>query len=1203
MHDTLISTGSKDAGRRLFTVHFLILFSSFLLISCPQRAYSVDLGIGLDRSHIETSGATAEISNDKLLIRTERVSRPKIVISAPAGKWDLQASRKISMSVRNTGASTIRLSCILGDHKWNEGMIILHPGERDTMEVLIKGLALEDEHPLKANFENMNGAPGGYLHHWVKFEADSLSKLTFSVLNNKSESRFEIGDIRAEGNINELSNEQVRAKYFPLVDFRGQYKHAEWPGKIHSRKDLERTIELERKDLRQHPGPAGWDKYGGWLNGPQLEATGHFRAAKWNGKWWLVDPEGRLFWSHGPTCVNRVGAVTRIKGREDYFEGLPGRKSAFAQYFTPSGTRQRFNFTEANLHRKYGPDWKTVDFKRTAERLRSWGLNTAANWSDPDLYLNNKIPYTVAIGFGWPKLGGKGKKFPDVFDPAFRKGLAERLKKEVDTTTTTDPYCIGYFVDNELHWNGLAWTALYAAPDQHAKQAIVKHLKDKYGTVEKLNSAWKSRFGDWSDMDSVSSLRFNDRIKSDLDEFDRVIAGTYYSICRSCVKAVAPDKLYLGSRLTFHYYPDDPAGEWVIRIAAKHCDVIGFNRYRYSVADFKLPDDIDRPVIIGEFHFGALDRGQLHTGLRSVVNQRQRARAYEYYVLDALNHPNIVGAHWFQFRDQAVTGRGDGENYQIGLLDVCDTPYWETVDACREVGYRMYDIRSGRKNQKPNVLLIMCDDLNDYSGAFGGHHQVRTPNIDKLAQSGVVFANAQSNCPVCSPSRNSLFTGVYTHRSRDFGWTPYFKQPVLKNCKTLMEYFRENGYLVVGSGKLLHNNRKDLWDDWGVEINNYGPFAFDGNDLVGHPSVPEPFRSIGPVDGSFAPLSDVPRFPNSAGPGRPGWIYSWDKKKYLNYIDENSRDLTPDEMHAEWAVRKIKELENRREQRPFFMGVGFVRPHTPLHAPKRFFDMFPIDKIELSLLKEGDAEDCYYTNVYPLTRKGPRYYRLLKESYPDIEIGLKHFLQAYLACIAFVDEQIGAVIDALNSSRFRDNTVIVFTSDHGWNMGEKEYLFKNSPWEESARVPLIIRAPGTSKAGSSVDHPVSLIDIYPTLADLCQLEGSTMKNASGAPIDGYSLMPFLKDPQSQDWEGPDGALTVLGVGVNNEDVLEQNYSYRTSRWRYIRYRNGQEELYNHRNDPYEWDNLAADEKYAAKKRELKDQMMAIVRKGLEEGQP
>lgn len=189
-----MSTASGNAGRSLSALHLFILFGSGLLISCPQRGYSIDLSVGLDISRIETSGATAEISGEKLLIRTEPVSRPRIVVNGPGGRWDLQTSTKISMLVRNTGDSTIRLSCILGDHGWNEGMLILHPREQETMEVLIRGMVLEDKHPLKVNFENMNGTPGGYLHHWVKFHADSMRKLTFSLLNNNSNSSFEINN-------------------------------------------------------------------------------------------------------------------------------------------------------------------------------------------------------------------------------------------------------------------------------------------------------------------------------------------------------------------------------------------------------------------------------------------------------------------------------------------------------------------------------------------------------------------------------------------------------------------------------------------------------------------------------------------------------------------------------------------------------------------------------------------------------------------------------------------------------------------------------------------------------------------------------------------------------------------------------------------------------------------------------------------------
>lgn len=512
------------------------------------------------------------------------------------------------------------------------------------------------------------------------------------------------------------------------------------------------------------------------------------------------------------------------------------------------------------------------------------------------------------------------------------------------------------------------------------------------------------------------------------------------------------------------------------------------------------------------------------------------------------------------------------------------------------VGSLTQKLNAQAENQKPNVLFIICDDLNDYLGAFNGHPQVKTPNIDRLSKSGFSFLNAHSNTPVCSPSRNSLFTGVYTHKSKDFGWTALKEQAVLKNNKTIMELFTENGYHVMGSGKLLHHHRKDLWHEWGVNINNYGPFAFNGTEPVGHPSVPKPFRDIGAVDGSFAPISSVPIFLDSISNGkRTGWVYDWEMN-FMEYEDEQNRDLLPDEMHAEWAINRLKQMEIEQLDKPFFMGIGFVRPHTPLYAPKRFFDMFPIDKIELSQIRKGDVEDTYYKDIYPSKSKGLRYYRALKEAYGnDEELGLKHFLQAYLACVAFVDEQVGMVLDALEESKFNNNTIVVFTSDHGWQMGEKEYLFKNSPWQESIRVPLLVRAPNI-KGNRKVEHPVSLIDIFPTLIDLCNLEGNYRKNAMGGDLGGYSLKPFLNNEKEENWTGPHGALSVIGVGLNKEDPAKQTYTYSTKNWRYIKYLNGEEELYSLNDDPFEWENLANDSSIISIKKDLHRQMMEIINK-------
>ena len=227
-----------------------------------------------------------------------------------------------------------------------------------------------------------------------------------------------------------------------------------------------------------------------------------------------------------------------------------------------------------------------------------------------------------------------------------------------------------------------------------------------------------------------------------------------------------------------------------------------------------------------------------------------------------------------------------------------------------------------QKQERPNVLFIIVDDLNDYVGYLNGHNQSKTPNIDNLSSSAVNFKNAHSNVPVCQPSRNSLFTGILPHRSKDFGWTPHFKQAILKGQKTFIELFKENGYSTYGTGKLLHINKREYWTEWGIhERYNYGPHASnktkDGID--GHPSIPEPFRSINVVDGSFSSLDNTPTYIDSLGTKiEVGWRFN--KKEEFKYINDNNRDLLPDEQHANWIVNKIKELESSNPSNPFFLG-------------------------------------------------------------------------------------------------------------------------------------------------------------------------------------------------------------------------------------------------------------------------------------------
>ena len=487
---------------------------------------------------------------------------------------------------------------------------------------------------------------------------------------------------------------------------------------------------------------------------------------------------------------------------------------------------------------------------------------------------------------------------------------------------------------------------------------------------------------------------------------------------------------------------------------------------------------------------------------------------------------------------------------------------------------------------QPNVLLIVCDDLNDYLGSLGGHPQAVTPHIDRLAASGVNFRQAHCNIPICNPSRASFITGLYPHTSGCFGFNHWDTHEVLRNSRTMMAHFRAHGYQALGTGKIMHNRDRQEWDEIGYS-SDYGPFGFkDGKD-VAHPDTPKPFRDdFGQIDGSFGPLR------NLEGSGFSWRTGSWNAKRPLRYGSDDDRDPTGDELNAQWAVKRLNEIAANPDSKPFFMGVGFLRPHTPLIVPRKYFDRFPLDDIELPDILPDDAADTFL----PGDSRGSQLYQSLVKSYDgDRELALRSFIQAYLACVASVDDLVGEILSVVDNSRLKDDTIVIFTSDHGWGMGEKDYLFKNSLWQESTRVPLIIRAPGVSKAGGQPKHPVSLIDLYPTLLELCQLPADTTKSAKGRPLDGHSLVPLLRTPQG-DWDGPKAVLTALYKWAQHYDPGTQSYSLRTRDWRYIRYESGEEELYHCADDPHEWTNLAQQGEHAERLESFRRQLLARIPK-------
>lgn len=503
--------------------------------------------------------------------------------------------------------------------------------------------------------------------------------------------------------------------FLPFVDKFGQFKHLDWPGKVKDESDLVRAKEAELLWLKKNvSGPdQDRDEYGGWAKGPKLKATGFFRTEKVDGKWWFVDPRGSLFWSLGIDCLNIGEGVTGVEFRENYFEGLPAKDDPdFGPFYGKIGWKaahgfyaeerhlpyMTYNFAAANMLRKYGKNWRTVSVDLAHRRLRAWGVNTVANWSQPEVCLARRTPYTVCLSTGGTprRAGSKGwwGPLPDPDRPEFARMLRDRARR-MAASMKDDPWCLGVFVDNELSWNDI--------PD----------LKD--------------------------------------------VAERYFATVERIVKEELPNHLYLGSRIAWGT-PD------IYRACARHADVVSVNTYSL-IFNRELPADAeDKPLINGEFHFGALDRGLFHTGLVATKDQQARAEAFKIYVRSCLDNPRVVGTHWFQWKDQPLTGRSDGENYQIGFLTVTDEPYPEMVSAVREVSATMY---SGRATRKPKTILVEAEDFTD-RGAW----RIDTQFIHEMGSAYLLAAGVLKPIGTAKTAIDVPFAGRWRVWVRTRDWLP-----------------------------------------------------------------------------------------------------------------------------------------------------------------------------------------------------------------------------------------------------------------------------------------------------------------------------------------------------------------------------------------------------------------------------------------------
>lgn len=440
----------------------------------------------------------------------------------------------------------------------------------------------------------------------------------------------------------------------------------------------------------------------------------------------------------------------------------------------------------------------------------------------------------------------------------------------------------------------------------------------------------------------------------------------------------------------------------------------------------------------------------------------------------------------------------------------------------------------------PNILLLMLDDLNDWCGPLGGHSQARTPNLDRLARAGMTFTNAHCAYALCNPSRTALLTGINPWNSgvsgNELDWR--HATPLIGRA-TLPEHFRALGWFTAAGGKIFHASHggpEGRLTGW-----HGGRRGFE-LDQAWRERFPEPGVQI----------PDLPVHTGQNFNGLGIWRWDW------GAIDQADDDMD-DAKVAEWTARFLR----KKLDRPFFLAVGFYHPHPPWYAPRKYFDMFPLDQIKLPEVKADDLDDV--PEVAKGYLKGENFHGRILESGQ-----WKQAVQAYLANIAFADAMVGRVLDALERSPQKDKTVVALTSDHGWYLGQKQRWHKGGLWEEATRVPLLIAAPGVTRPDSRSSQPVSLVDLFPTLCDLAGL-------ALPAQLDGESLMSLLRDPAATRRRP---AVTAMGTDER------MGFAVRSERWRYIRYHDGSEELYDHKGDPHEWANVAAKPENKAVKAEL-----------------
>ncbi len=606
-----------------------------------------------------------------------------VLLPDAADPWDLDDWNYARINVGNDGPGLVRIEARLENAQaedWRNSFpssAIALPGETAVLGFPFTRDGGRYDGP--GLFTSMSARPDGFRTHWRGFDPSRVRQIRLVVRASSGPVRLRIGPPQCAWPRDPALRAKLEA--LPLLDAFGQIRSVDWPGKSASAEAMQTALRQEVESLRARPDDPDLNRFGGWKAGPRQPATGHFRTAKVDGRWWFVDPEGCLFWSMG---VNGVGlnASTPLTGREPLFAWVPAADSdlwSAAVAPTRNGKVFTLNFPAANLARALGPEWRAEINDLTHLRMRAWGVNTMAAWSDEDLLKQGRTPYTLITGIWWPVWRMHGQHLPEPFADDFEKSLRDSLRALA--WAKDDPFCIGVFIDNELDWPDTFGEAVLQAPDwQPTRRWALSQMQAKHPGLEKLE----------------------EQHRAELDGLYRDYAAKYFETCRRVLCEELPGKLHLGCRT--HRGPP-LLGE----VAARYVDVFSVNRYESVPGAHQVPAKVDMPILMSEFHFGAPDRGVPGCGLRSVHDQTQRGRACATYVAGGLLDPRVVGAHWFCWIDQSAAGR-PGENYQIGFVDVANRPHGEFIQPVSRVARAMHRLRA---EPAPSIEALLDSVLRD----------------------------------------------------------------------------------------------------------------------------------------------------------------------------------------------------------------------------------------------------------------------------------------------------------------------------------------------------------------------------------------------------------------------------------------------------------------------------------------------------------